>query len=102
MLIRCALLNLELHVSTNVKEIPVKEHFEKFLKQQILCEFGSSPDRDAVGTEIVASLREAAATEISSPRPAGAGQKHRRVTCPQLSFLGPQSIAASSAIRARA
>jgi hypothetical protein len=56
-----------IHVSTNVKDVPVKVHFEKFLKQQIVCEFGSSPDQDAVGTEIVASLREAAAREISGP-----------------------------------
>jgi len=87
MRIRSALLNLELHVSINAKEIPVKEHFEKFLKQQILCEFGSSPDRDAVRTEILASLREAAASEISSPRPPGAGEKHRRVTCPRNSVF---------------
>ena len=32
MLIRCALPNLQLHVLTNVKDIPVEEHFEKFLE----------------------------------------------------------------------
>jgi hypothetical protein len=30
MLIRCALSNLQLHVSTNVKDIPVKEHLKNF------------------------------------------------------------------------
>jgi hypothetical protein len=67
MLIRYALPNLQLHLSTKFKDIRVKEHFEKFLKQQIVREFGSSPDRDAVRTEMVARLREAAAREISSP-----------------------------------